>query len=362
MSEIFDWANMPPVEPLAEPQVKSKLLSKLDDVALIGSLAILGISAYGFFNQPHDTPKLACPELPDADRIEQVAKQMANAPTSAAAFWEGAKAKGLRFAPYHESKALAQTIEASPTAERATRLVNYYTNSNFDFTTSLDKETNIPEEKLDKYKEDLAWFVEDSSLLPIQLVKDNVSSLYISEGMSEELSKFKHFHVAGFFDDETRMISTRPYKLSSTFNHELGHAADERTCSSDDDPTYTKQNPSGFHYDERRYNKKESSVAVEGYGETAPAEDKATLFEEFLDYSGPLTSETISLNGLLFGPKSERNNILLAKLTIFMERIDRLVPGSASYLSSLSKLRHGEWGPDQEMSQNGKQLDLYIKD
>ncbi len=117
--------------------------------------------------------------------------------------------------------------------------------------------------------------------------------------------------IAGFYSSFT------PH----TFNHELGHALDNRMCGENgifNDSGFTSLNSFGYFYGVENYSAL-SLNALSTYSLTNPAEDKAELYAYLLS-----KNKTIQLEDL--------PDPLRAKAKLLMIRLEANVPGITSYL------------------------------
>lgn len=355
-SEIFDWAKNPPIEtdlPVPEVELTGKHVT-------VGALGFVAISASSYYvttsllswaiGSGASAKPASCPELPAKARLDAITSDIVSAPTKPTNLGQLMKEKGLQIVPPEISTSARKEIALSGSPQQATKAVDSYTYSNFGFHTQLDKSVKFSNKTAPQYKQGLLYFVEDSSMMPIGLIKGSVAGLYISDRQINTFQKQRGDNrvSTAMFDSDNHKIYSRPLDVWYSFNHELEHALDLKICKDigAPDTAFTRQNPSGFRYSAGNEDKKISTVSYTTYGETDPGEDRAEILSGFLNWSDETDREWLSPNQLLHEPKSELRKTVAAKLVVILERLDRLVPGSARYLSSLSRLRHNEPGPD----------------
>ena len=165
--------------------------------------------------------------------------------------------------------------------------------------------------------------------MPLELLETiDVKSVTINEAMAPmDNPVIGHAETAasmGMASGEMNMSMATFYGSDfSTFNHELGHRLDYKTCKGNafDDKEFKALNTKNFEYGKPKTADLHLNV-YDPYGATSAVEDKATLYAQML-------------NGLKFSMANERPDRINEKYVFLLDRLDQKLPGIAAYLSEL---------------------------
>lgn len=260
-----------------------------------------------------------CPDLPDDSERAALGSLAITPPDRAIEDARAvAEAAGLHFAEVTPTR---EAILDAPSASAATQAVSEFTESNYGFDVTLDvTELHFEDpENVAAYQDGLQSFVSYTSLMPTELLSRlELSSLTLRYFAPDEDSVGRHLP-----DTNGIQIDFRSINNPSHFIHEaLGHAAHHQVCSGFPrrDGAYTGYNPDGFSYGGPQ-SEFAPGVTVEEYGARDNLEDVATLITNYL------CNEPLAFSELNTYP------ILIDKLTVVLDRLDDLAPGSAAYLA-----------------------------